>query len=402
MGEGSGIQIKGALEFSPQLAYTLPMSPLEPLTQVPFSGSYAPEDVTFLLKPLELTPTPLAEKERHIQSGTKHYSEMLSLESAPSSAYLELFYDALERNGERLARDLHVLANLIERERDGDITLISLARGGTPIGILLRRELERRGLGTRRRTAHFSVSIIRDRGLDDRALTHLLEHGFHEKTWTFVDGWSAKGVIGRELGSSLEKFNLERGNLEHGKGAKPELFVVSDLFGGAAFSATRDDYLIPSSLLNATVSGLISRSVLSEQIGPDDFHGCVRLEHLRAHDLSRFFVDAVWAQMGAINPDTVAPPSAFLSAREFPARDFLTRLAFERHLPLNHLKPGIGESTRALLRRVPESLLLRDPCNPEVAHLVHLARDKGVTLETVPDLPCLALALIARLEPSES
>ena len=267
---------------------------------------------------------------------------------------------------------------------------------------MLRRELERRSLGTKRHTTHFSVSIIRDRGLDDRALTHLLEHNFHEKTWTFVDGWSAKGVIGRELGSSLEKFNLERATR-----AKPELFVVSNLFGSAAFSATRDDYLIPSSLLNATVSGLISRSVLSEQIGPDDFHGCVRLEYLREHDLSRFFVDTIWAQMGAMKPAQVAlsstsPRTGELPARELPARDFMTKLALERQLPLNHLKPGIGESTRALLRRVPESLLLREPGNPEVAHLVHLAQDKGVTLETVPDLPCLALALIARLESSEN
>jgi len=159
------------------------MSPLEPLTQAPFSGSYAPEDVTFLLKPLELTPTPLEQKERLIQSGAVHYSQMLSLEAVPSRAYLELFYEALERNGERLARDLHLLANLIEREREGDITLISLARGGTPIGILLRRELERRALSA----PHFSVSIIRDRGLDQRALEYLLERGFHPRSWTFVD-----------------------------------------------------------------------------------------------------------------------------------------------------------------------------------------------------------------------
>ncbi len=365
------------------------MPPLEPPLKIPFSGSFEAADVTFLLKVLELSPTPLEQKERLIQSGAKHYSEMLSLEGAPSARYVELFHAALERNGARLARDLHLLADFIERERGQDITLISLARGGTPIGILLKRELERRGRSVR----HFSVSIIRDRGLDDRALTYLLEHGFHEKTWTFIDGWSAKGVIGRELASSLAKFNLERGTQ-----AKPELFVVSDLFGSAAFSATRADYLIPSSLLNATVSGLISRSVLTEQIGPDNFHGCVRLEHLQAHDLSRFFVDAIWREMNALEFNLPAYSEDF----DPPARDFLERLALERNFPYSHLKPGIGESTRALLRRVPKTLLLREPGNPEVAHLVHLAQEKGVALETVPELPCLAIALIARLEPSES
>ncbi len=367
-------------------------SPLELASPVSFSGSYAPQDVTFLLKLLELAPTPLEEKERQIQSGAKHYSEMLSFEEVPSPAYLALFDQALERNIERLARDLHRLASLIEREREGDLTLISLARGGTPIGVLLRRELERRGHTVR----HFSLSIIRDRGLDEQALGYLLERGFHEKSWTFIDGWSAKGVIGRELGSSLERFNLERGTK-----ARPELFVVSDLFGSATFSATRDDYLIPSSLLNATVSGLISRSVLGEQIGPDDFHGCVRLEHLRAHDLSRSFVDTVWARMQTLEP-TPAAPSSTPPDWELSGRDFLTHLALERNLPMNHLKPGVGESTRALLRRVPKTLLLREPGNPEVAHLVHLARDKNVALETVPELPCLALALIARLEPAEN
>ena len=369
------------------------MPPLEPPAKAPFSGSYAPQDVTFLLKLLELKPTPVREKERLIQSGAKHYSEMLSSESAPSSEYLELFYAALERNGQKLALDLHRLASLIERERDGDITLISLARGGTPIGILLKRELERRSIGTGRKVRHFSVSIIRDRGIDDHALTYLLEHGFHEKTWTFIDGWSAKGTIGRELGSSLEKFNAL-----HRRSAKPELFVVSDLFGSAAFSASSQDYLIPSSLLGATVSGLISRSVLNEQIGAGDFHGCVQLEHLRASDLSQFFVDRVWELMQSLEPVQSFSKTASIP----PARDFLHTLALERGLPFNHLKPGIGESTRALLRRVPDTLMLREPGNPEVAHLVHLAQEKGVTLETVPNLPCLALALIAQLETSEA
>ena len=57
-----------------------------------FCGSYRPEDVTFLLK--RLAPLPLldvAQKERLIQSGARHYSEMLSPEALPSPRYLEIF-----------------------------------------------------------------------------------------------------------------------------------------------------------------------------------------------------------------------------------------------------------------------------------------------------------------------
>jgi hypothetical protein len=41
-------------------------------------------------------------------------------------------------------------------------------------------------------------------------------------------------------------------------------------------AASAEDYLIPSSILNATLSGLISRSVLNaDYIYAQDFHGCV-------------------------------------------------------------------------------------------------------------------------------
>ena len=52
------------------------------------SGSYQPDDVTFLLREMNIDPTETAEKERLIQSGEKHYSEMVSMERAPSPAHL--------------------------------------------------------------------------------------------------------------------------------------------------------------------------------------------------------------------------------------------------------------------------------------------------------------------------
>ena len=46
-----------------------------------FSGSYRSGDVSFLLKPLDLLDfVDIPEKEKLIQSGQRHYSEMLSPE----------------------------------------------------------------------------------------------------------------------------------------------------------------------------------------------------------------------------------------------------------------------------------------------------------------------------------
>lgn len=44
----------------------------------PFSGSYLPDDVQFLLRPVTIDMTPVELKEQLIQSGQKHYSDMLS------------------------------------------------------------------------------------------------------------------------------------------------------------------------------------------------------------------------------------------------------------------------------------------------------------------------------------
>jgi hypothetical protein len=50
----------------------------------------------------------------------------------------------------------------------------------------------------------------------------------------------------------------------------------------------------------------------------------------------------------------------------------------------NRVKPGIAEATRAVLRRLPERLLLLDPADPDVAHLVHLAGRNGLQVDLLP------------------
>ena len=64
----------------------------------PDFGSYAPDEVTWLLKDLshiELEAD-LAVRERRIQSGTAHYAESLPIEYQPGAAYQQLFADTLD------------------------------------------------------------------------------------------------------------------------------------------------------------------------------------------------------------------------------------------------------------------------------------------------------------------
>ncbi len=359
-----------------------------------FCGSYRPDDVTFLLKPINMAlTTDLAQKERLIQNGVRHYSEMLSPEALPSERYLQVFREAYASNLQQMARDCLTLASLIAARRSGPIAVVSLMRAGTPIGVIVKHLLTRQ---LKREACHYSVSIIRDRGIDQVALRHILQAGHAPESIVFVDGWTGKGVISRELAQTIAAFNqAQQCNID------PGLYVLSDLAGSAACAASNEDYLIPSSILNATVSGLLSRSVLNELIGPDDFHGCVYFEEFAAHDQSHQFVDGVieaaldlarrgWVPQVAIGQENVQRESMQVSQR------YIEQMQQQHGIEdVNLIKPGIGEATRVLLRRVPRLLILRDLAAPCVAHLRVLAAEKSVTIEVQPDLPYQAVSLIS-------
>jgi Protein of unknown function (DUF2983). len=361
-----------------------------------FHGSYLPEDVTFLLKPISLPLLPVAEKERRIQSGDYHYSEMLSPEQPPSQRYLDLFHLAMRRGCGRFARHVSLLAKAVNEQIGGPVTLVSLARAGTPVGVLLRRELhDRYGRDVR----HYSVSIIRDRGIDENALLHII--GPEKRTQesiVFVDGWTGKGVISRELDKAVAGFNRR-----HGTKISSSLFVVADLCGAAHTAATCEDYLIPSSVLNGPISGLVSRSVLNrDHIGPEDFHGCVYFREFAEQDLSVWFIDTVMEAMrspGEADKDAgPVPTREVLAALRKTSTGFIEK-TMERYgvLTENYVKPGIGEATRVLLRRTPHLLLLRNRDDPDVRHLLLLAEEKQVPVSLDEGLPYKAAALIRNL-----
>lgn len=355
-----------------------------------FHGSYGPDDVEFLLKPIEVEPMEdLEEKERLIQSGVRHYSEMLSPERAPSERYLGLFRRAYAANRARMARDCLRLAALIAAARGPEITIVSLARAGTPVGVIVSRLL-RRVFG--RTATHYSVSIIRDRGIDRVALDTVLARGHGAESIAFVDGWTGKGVIARELAQAVEGFNRH-----HSTAIDPGLHVLADLAGEAAVAASGEDYLIPSSILNATVSGLVSRSVLNEHVGPRDFHGCVYYRELECHDLSCWFAHGVGvAALDLARAEGVPTPQPVdRTALAAVSGRFIEATAARRGVAdLNLIKPGIGEATRVLLRRVPRLLILREPGSAEVEHLEVLAREKAVPVAIDRSLPYQAVALI--------
>ena len=357
-----------------------------------FSGSYPQGDVTFLLQRLTLQPMVDVEaKERLIQSGQRHYSEMLSIETQPSAEYQQLFETAVELNVASVARDLYRLALAIRARRPGELTLVSLARAGTPVGVALRHLLQDAfGLDC----PHYSISIIRDRGIDTAALDHVCSR-HAPASIAFIDGWTGKGAIGAELQRSVHRYAMQCG-----VALSSDLFVLCDLAGVATACGSTDDYLIPSAILNATVSGLVSRTVLNDSIRPGEFHGCLYYDSLAAHDRSRWFVERVRAQVLQDLERLRSERPPVLDLVQVRARsEQLLRDLMQRHevADRNYIKPGIGEATRSMLRRVPRLLVLRDPEAPCVRHLALLAQQRGVPLCVDPALPLNAATIIRKL-----
>lgn len=355
----------------------------------PFTGSYAADDVQFLLKPSDITDTPIHQKEALIQSGKKHYSQLLSRESLPSDDYLALFHDAVAMNKQRVAEQVLILARKIVATRINGITLVSLARAGTPIGVLLKRVLKQY---FHQDVTHYSISIMRDVGIDTNALRFILQQHTPESL-VFVDGWTGKGIIAEQLARSLNDFEIT-----DGINIPAELYVLTDLSGSAAVAASCEDYLIPSSILNATVSGLVSRSVYDpETAKTGDFHGCVYYQHFAEQDLSNYFIETILdavANVEQIDDSPIINQQQLKSVSHTLLQWLMTNYEISH---VNYVKPGIGEATRVLLRREARCLLLRDLNAKATEHLRWLAESKSIPISIVADLPYQAVALIKEI-----
>jgi hypothetical protein len=374
--------------------FPTPNLPLPTLKETPFTGSYSADDVQFLLKPMVMQDTPIHIKEALIQSGKKHYSQMLTHESLPPDDYLPLFYDAMDLNQQRMAEHLLVLAKRIIATRQHGITLVSLARAGTPVGVLLKHVLKRY-FDTE--ASHYSISILRDVGIDQNALRTILQSHVPESL-VFIDGWTGKGVIARQLATSLQAFEITDGVT-----IPADLYVLTDLSGTAAVAASSEDYLIPSCILNATVSGLVSRSVYdSGTAAATDFHGCVYYRQFEQHDLSRYFIDRMlacvehaWQECGG-KFEVGAYDRLQLQDVSQALLHWITEWYGIRQY--NYVKPGIGESTRVLLRREARVLLLQDLDCKATRHLLWLAESRSIPIEIFSDLPYRAVALINEIQ----
>ena len=369
------------------------------------SGSYLASDVTVLLDIVDkdaVADVPVRQKEVLIQSGQRHYSDMLTLEDAPTAMHEQLYQQALEQGTTRTATDIANLAYTLHHTFQQNVTperplvLVSLVRAGLPVGVLLQRALTDIDSSYALPSVHYGISIIRDRGLDAVALQMILD-AHPNSAIVFVDGWTGKGAIYQELARSLDLFSNPNHpnftNIFHQGADVIPLLTLADPAGVAWLAASEEDWLIPSGLLNSTVSGLISRSLYTEP--QSGLHRSVFYDNLVEVDHSLAFIDHIDTARRALS----MPPQYLQTFKQprYQTAALIDTLAAEYDISnRNRIKPTIAEATRAILRRDPEHILLATADHPDTVLLRHLCskRDINITVLGAKILPYQAITLI--------
>ncbi|MBY0122699.1 cysteine protease StiP family protein [Bacillus sp. S/N-304-OC-R1] len=357
-------------------------------------GSYDEKDVIFLLKNLSgyLLEGSVDHREMQIQQG-QHYSETLPIEYQPPAPYMELFRETLLEYKQKVALCTGIVAEQIYKLKGENTVLVSLARAGTPIGILIKRYIKER---YHIELPHYSISIIRDRGLDENAIKYILKK-HPDKQIQFIDGWTGKGAISIELTKACNDFFEKYGVL-----LDDTLAVVADPGHCTTLYGTREDFLIPSACLNSTVSGLVSRTVLNKDlIGPDDFHGAKYYKELTDFDVSNDYLNVITDEFAYIFDEAAKKAQNLLLDHDkvtFQGMQDVLKMKEEFNIEhTNYIKPGVGETTRVLLRRIPWKILMKDIESPYVRHILLLAKERNVEVVHYPDMSYTCCGLIKKV-----
>lgn len=344
------------------------------------NSSYQPEDCVFLLENYtdKLRDLDLQEKEEYIRCGG-NYSEVISKERAISKEELEIFQKLTMDHAKEIAEYVGSICQYLYLTYGKEMVFVSLARAGSPVGVLMKRYIS---YCYGKDIHHYSISIIRGKGIDEVALDDIRAWN-PGKRLCFIDGWTGKGSITKELERAIEHYNKTRNTkINH------DLIVLMDPAKLSAISGTRKDVCLPNACLNSTVSGLVSRTICPKDIKPGHYHGAKYLKQFKFMDVSEWFLFEV-SKFFTRNSKEISIQERDASY----AKDLVEQLMKEFSVDETKVKLSIGESSRALIRRIPKVLLVKHPDNPNLSYVLHLAKKKGVPIVSydTKDYECIAI-----------
>ena len=343
-------------------------------------GTYPDDDCVFLLQNVEHIVNPVTHKEKKVlmSAGTKSY-EMIPFEYKMDTLSESLFLRITFETKERIAAYVGVLAESVYFAKGERLVLVSLARGGVPVGVLCKRYLKEY---YHIDVPHYVISLIRNEGIDIAALNYILDR--HPNCQLqFIDGWTGSGYISSQLKKYVTRYNEQyKQNIDCSLGVLIDSSKICPYFG------TREDAIFSGCCLNATVCGMISSIYYNKAfMTENEFHGAIQWDESIGVDYSAYLADAISSsfskQEGCIMPiqENYALQCIDLVAMKFNVKN------------CKNIKFGIGESTRAIIRYNLRCLLIKNIHNPDLQFLIELANTKNIEIihYDKTDYECIAL-----------
>lgn len=346
----------------------------------PEFSSYTDGEVGWLLT--DLTDSPPG-------TGDDHPGEPDDDAYLPGQAYIDRAVEAMNRRARTIAHLVGVTAEQALAKRGSGIVLVSTVRAGVPIGILMRRWY---AFAHWLPVDHYAIGLQREGGVDPVALRWLAHHHKPARI-QFVDAWTGKGGVVQEIRSSIASPGIP-------DGFDPSLAVLADPGRCSDIFGTRHDVLIPSACLNSLGTGLVSSPVPRHpRVGPGDFYGARFLREHSGMDVSGRFLDAVSAAFPAVAPavaagwkDVARAGRARGVAGPKAAEEMARR--YSRDHENSRVRPGIGETMRALLGHEPVRVLVNPAAETELELVIMLAEQRGLPIDEIPGLPYACAGLI--------
>lgn len=324
--------------------------------------SYRSDDVILLLKDMtgKVNPVSQEERKRMVDNGAFVRSIIIN-EYEISDEYINIVNSYMNDYISKMATYVGILSEQLYKEKGNDLALVDIVRAGIPIGILVRRYLKKYYNVD---IPHYGISLVK--GLDKNAMNYIIQkHGV--SGIQFIDGWTGKGTVAKEIKESAKDF----------PGVDDSLAVLSDCINQAKYTGTREDVYIPHSPLNASVTGLVSITVLNEDYCADyDYHAAIYLKELEDKDQSEDFVCRVCNEF--TKQDCITLECNSVDDTE------IDRIANVLGRDKKLLNPGINEAARAVLRRNLEKLIVSDKNDYELRCLIELAQYKNIDVVEMP------------------
>lgn len=324
-------------------------------------SSYKDGQVTCLFSNFEGNLLSIEDKEAMIRSG-ENYGNILSEEDRPEDEYLNIFDNLNKKLSTKLSVPIMQLVEHFHTTHPvgRPIVLLSIARAGTPIGVVISSILKSR---FNREVHHYSISVIHGYGIDKFAMDYVLKNHSNEDV-IFLDGWVSQGRITKTIESTASNWSVN-----------PQLYCVSDPSGIQNAVATREDILLPSAILNATVSGLLSRSVYNSE----GFDTVEYYSQYKDIDRTHHFIDQL---VSCCNEIDNIPQRDIIdcSSQRLKALKQINNFCNQYGVIEKDIKVGIGEVSRSLLRRIPTLVVVDHSAKEEVEHMIYLSKKRNIEL----------------------